>query len=81
MMVSAVEEMVGKPFPQDVLDRIVAGATEIDLVRSGLDDTMREGYRVISDKWHSSDTIPDLRTAAMMIALERIVDSYKSLGI
>lgn len=81
LLVSAIEEMVGKPFPADVLESIVAGATELDLVRSGLDDTMREGYRVISEKWHSDERIPDLRIAAMMIALERIVDSYKSLGI
>lgn len=81
MMVKAIEEMVGKPFPIDVLEDIVAGATELDLVRSGLDDTMRQGYQVISEKWHSDDRIPDLRIAAMMIALERIVDSYKSLGI
>jgi len=81
MMVSAIEEMVGKKFPQDVLDEIVAGPTEIDLVRSGLDDTMREGYRVISEKWHSDERIPDLRIAAMMISLERIVDSYHSLGM
>lgn len=81
MMVKAIEEMVGKPFPVDVLEDIVAGATELDLVRSGLDDTMRQGYQVISEKWHSDERIPDLRIAAMMISLERIVDSYKSLGI
>lgn len=81
MMVSAIEEMVGKPFPQGVLDDIVAGPTEIDLVRSGLDDTMREAYRVISEKWHSEERIPDLRIAAMMVSLERIVASYKELGI
>jgi glutamate dehydrogenase (NAD(P)+) len=81
MMVKAIEEMVGKPFPQGFLDEIAAGTTELDLVRSGLDDTMRQGYQVISEKWHSDDRIPDLRIAAMMISLERIVDSYKSLGI
>lgn len=81
MMIQAIEKMIDKPFPQDVLKEIVAGSTEIDLVRSGLDDTMRQGYQVMSEKWHSDERIPDLRTAAMMIALERIVASYKSLGI
>ncbi len=81
MMVNAIEEMVGKPFPKGVLDDIITGPTELDLVRSGLDDTMREGYRVISEKWHSDEKIPDLRVAAMMISLERIVESYRSLGI
>jgi len=81
LMVAAIEKMVGKPFPKETLEEIVAGSTELDLVRSGLDDTMREGYRVISEKWHSDERIPDLRIAAMMISLERVVASYRSLGI
>jgi glutamate dehydrogenase (NAD(P)+) len=80
-MVDAIEEMVGKKFPENLLADIISGPTELDLVRSGLDDVMREGYQVISAKWHSDDRIPDLRTAAMMIAIERIQDSYQSLGI
>ena len=80
-MVSAIEEMVGVPFPSDKLKKIIEGPTELDLVRSGLDDVMREGYQVISEKWNSDSRIPDLRTAAMMIAIERIRDSYSSLGI
>jgi len=80
-MVTAIEEMVGKKFPQAQLEKIIEGPTELDLVRSGLDDVMREGYQVISEKWHSDSRIPDLRTAAMMIAIERIRDSYDSLGI
>lgn len=80
-MVNAIEEMVGKKFPQGHLEKIIEGPTELDLVRSGLDDVMREGYQVISKKWRSDKRIPDLRTAAMMIAIERIRDSYDSLGI
>ena len=80
-MVEAIEDMVGKKFPASHLEKIIEGPTELDLVRSGLDDVMREGYQVISAKWSSDSRIPDLRTAAMMIALERIQDSYDSLGI
>lgn len=80
-MVSAIEELVGKKFPEDKLAKIIEGPTELDLVRSGLDDVMRDGYQIMSKKWRSDSRIPDLRTAAMMIALERIKDSYDSLGI
>lgn len=80
-MVNAIEEMVGKQFPQETVKEIMDGPTELDLVRSGLDDVMREGYQVISERWHSDERIPDLRTAAMMISLERIASSYESLGI
>ena len=80
-MVSAIEEMVGKPFPRQRLDKIVHGPTESDLVRSGLEDIMRESYQAISEKWRSDRRIPDLRTAAMMLSIERIADSYSSLGL
>ena len=80
-MIEAFEQMTGKKFPQDHLDEILSGPTEVDLVRSGLDDIMREGYCAISERWHSSADIPDLRTAAMSIAIERIADSYSSMGI
>lgn len=80
-MVAAIEEMVGAKFPEDKLQKIIEGPSELDLVRSGLDDVMREGYQVMSQKWNQDKRIPDLRTAAMMIAIERIQDSYSSLGI
>lgn len=80
-MVYALEEMTGKSFPQHRLDSVVGGPTELDLVRSGLEDVMRAGYQVISQRWRGDERIPDLRTAAMMIALERVRESYTSLGI
>ena len=80
-MVNAIEEMVGKQFPQNALKILMDGPTELDLVRSGLDDVMREGYQAISKRWHSDENIPDLRMAAMIIALEKIASSYESLGL
>ena len=80
-MVNAIEEMVGKQFPHNALKTLMDGPTELDLVRSGLDDVMREGYQAISKRWHSDENIPDLRMAAMIIALEKIASSYESLGL
>jgi len=80
-MIKAVEEMVGSSFPQKYMDKIMQGPTELSLVNSGLEDAMREGYQTISEKWRGDSRIPDLRTAAMMIAIERVRDSYGSLGI
>ena len=59
----------------------IEGSSEIDLVRSGLEDTMLETYKVISDVWNSYSEIPDLRTAAMVVAVKRIAQSYNSIGI
>jgi glutamate dehydrogenase (NAD(P)+) len=80
-LVSGIEQMTGAKFPQDLLTEIVEGPSELDLVRSGLEDVMCQSYQAISERWHSDSNIPDLRTAAMIIAIERIVSSYESLGI
>lgn len=80
-LIEGMESMTGKPFPDDLARRAVDGGTEIDLVRSGLEDTMRNSYRVISQVWDAEEAAPDLRTAAMMVAVRRIAQSYQSLGI
>ena len=80
-LISAMEEMTGKEFPEKFKDSVVQGPTELSLVRSGLDDTMRMGYQSISKRWHSDKRIDSLRIAAMMIAIERVAESYSSLGI
>jgi glutamate dehydrogenase (NAD(P)+) len=80
-LISGFEEMTGKNFPLQSKEIVTNGATEIDLVRSGLEGIMCEGYKKISRKLHSDKRIGDLRTAAMMIAIKRIADSYYFLGI
>ena len=57
------------------------GSDEIDLVRSGLDDTMRSAYIAMSYRMHSINKIKDLRTSAMSIALKKIASSYVTLGL
>lgn len=54
------------------------GVEEIDLVRSGLDDTMRTAYQSIREIWHSHKNIDSLRTAAFILAIRRISKSYMS---
>lgn len=80
-LVEGIEMMTGKPFPSELTDQAMRGGSEIDLVRSGLEDTMRNSYQVISDVWNREDAAPDLRTAAMMVAVGRIAQSYQSLGL
>ena len=80
-LISGVESMTGKHFPETDRSAVLSGATEINLVRSGLEDTMRRACSAISKTWNDKDNVPDLRTAAMMIAVERIAHSYISIGI
>ena len=80
-LITGIESMTGKPFPVAQRNAVLSGATEINLVRSGLEDTMRGAYSAISAAWNDTDNVPDLRTAAMMIAVDRIAHSYISIGI
>jgi glutamate dehydrogenase (NAD(P)+) len=80
-LIDGIEAMTGKEFPLAFKSSTVQGLSERDLVFSGLEDTMTETYEAISRLWNSEAGIPDLRTAAMMIAVKRIVQSYSSMGI
>lgn len=57
------------------------GADELQLVRSGLDDTMREALQAMRTKWHEDERVEDLRLAAYLIALEKIALSYQSKSL
>ena len=80
-LISGIESITREKFSDEFKKEIVKGDSELDLVRSGLEDTMRTTYDVISDLWNSDTNIPDLRTAAMMVSIRRIASTYSSLGI
>ncbi|MEZ5850865.1 MAG: Glu/Leu/Phe/Val dehydrogenase [Hyphomicrobiaceae bacterium] len=77
----ALEKMTGASFPNDGARGFLEGAREIDLVRSGLDDMMRAAYGEIRGVLRSDPGIPDLRTAAHVIAIRRCADAYGAIGI
>ncbi|MEQ1560965.1 MAG: hypothetical protein ABL933_18775 [Methyloglobulus sp.] len=57
------------------------GADEIDLVRSGLDDTMRQAYQQMRNVLLTNKKARDYRTAAFVIAIEKIARTYPEVGI
>jgi len=57
------------------------GAGELELVRSGLDDTMRGAYQAMHEVWRSRDDVPDLRMAGYLVAIGRVATSYRSKGL
>ena len=80
-LLGVLENITNKPININYKRSLLKGADEIDLVRSGLDDTMRQAYIDMSYKWHSSKNIKDLRTSAMCIALKKVALSYQTLGM
>ncbi|GHF68285.1 Glu/Leu/Phe/Val family dehydrogenase [Seohaeicola zhoushanensis] len=62
-------------------EKYLRGAGELELVRSGLDDTMRTAYQSMRDVWHGRDDVKDLRTAAYLISISRVAASYRAKGL
>ena len=65
----------------DFKDKYLRGAGELELVRSGLDDTMRGAYQAMRETWRSRNDVTDLRTAAYIVAIERVAASYEAKGL
>ena len=60
---------------------IVKGASELELVNSGLEDTMIRSYHEIRETYKNTEKIDTLRTAAFVVAINKIAGSYKTLGV
>lgn len=62
-LVAAMEAVSGQQVPKDMNRQISKGANELDLVRSGLDDTMRMAFQDIHEVMKTYPDIKDYRTA------------------
>jgi glutamate dehydrogenase (NAD(P)+) len=76
-----IEELTGKKVGRDERKAILHGADEVDLVYSGLEETMITATREIMDVWRNNPQIPDMRTAAFVVAINKVATSYAELGI
>jgi len=80
-ILKAIETMTGKPAPANIRAELSYGSDELDLVRSGLDDTMRTAYLNIREIFLSRENVPDLRTASFVLAIEKISMAYREMGL
>ena len=74
-------ESNGHKIPADLAEKLCQGPNELDFVRSGLDDSMREAFQQIRDRYWSHDKIESYRIAAMAIAIEKIALSFQERGV
>jgi len=79
-IIEAIKKIGGENFSDDALSEITKGPDELTLVRSGLDDTMRGAYEQIRDE-KKKRGLKDYRTAAFVIAIEKISRSYLDVGV
>ncbi|RLJ60459.1 glutamate dehydrogenase (NAD(P)+) [Litoreibacter meonggei] len=77
----SADKELGWELSPDFKTRFLRGAGEIELVRSGLDDTMRTAYQAMRAVWHGRDDVEDLRIAAYLVAIDRIASSYRAKGL
>jgi len=78
-IVKALAAAMQVDIPSDEMMRLTAGADEVDLVYSGLEETMAVAYQETRETAHAKDT--DLRTAAFINAINKVAVTYSEMGI
>ena len=80
-LIQALEDQGNLNFTKNFKDDFIEGALEIDLVRAGLDDTMRAGYKAIKLTLEENPELEDMRTSAFYKAITDIALHYQSIGL
>lgn len=80
-MVEVVESATGKIIGDQEKKFLTRGGDEIDLVRSGLEETMITAYNYTRDIMLRKPKIDGMRTAAFVNAIDKIGGDYKAMGI
>jgi glutamate dehydrogenase (NAD(P)+) len=80
-MLRAIEFATGTSFTEQQRSELAKGPDELDLVNSGLEETMINAYHGLRDTKKANAGVPDLRTAAFLTAIHKVARSYMELGI
>ncbi len=80
-LVGVIEDKTGKTVSDQEKMEIEHGPSEVDLVYSGLEETMIEATHEIMNCWKNNPEIPDMRTAAYVVAIDKVGTAYAELGI
>ena len=79
-VVDHIEGITGHSINNIEKQILTTGATELDLVQSGLEDTMIVAYENIRELY-KQQSLDSLRTAAFTLALNKVGDTYLQLGV
>lgn len=80
-ILAQIEGLTGKQVSPEQREIIMHGPDEVDLVYSGLEETMINAVNEVMDTWKANPSIPDMRTAAYVVAINKVATSYAELGI
>lgn len=81
VIATTMEEMTGRDIPAEHQKDLLEGGSEIDLVRSGLEDVMHNAWVRLSDVKENNKSITDYRTAAYVAAIDQVASAYEAIGI
>ncbi|PPR47132.1 MAG: Glutamate dehydrogenase [Alphaproteobacteria bacterium MarineAlpha5_Bin9] len=79
-IVEAINKISSKKLPKNLVDQLVYGANEEDIIASGLEDTMRMALQEILEL-KNKYKLTNYRVSAYSVALKKIEKSYLELGI
>jgi glutamate dehydrogenase (NAD(P)+) len=80
-IVDQIEKLTGQKIDEDARKKLVHGPDEVDLVYSGLEETMITATREIIECWKANPEIKDMRTASFVVAINKVATIYGQLGI
>ena len=80
-MLQAIETATGRKFSTTERESFVKVTDELAIVNSGLEDTMIVAYQEIRDMLRREPKMGDLRTAAFVLAINKVAVVYEELGI
>lgn len=76
-----LEQLTGLQITEQARENIVRGAEEIDFVRSGLYDSIRQAYQEMRKVLAENQSVDDYRTAGYVISIEKISRTYLDVGV
>ena len=80
-LIHVTEQLTGKRLSEAEADAVASGASEEDLVNSGLEETMITAYQAIRETCRRHNDKPDLRTGAFINSIDKICVTYGEMGI
>jgi glutamate dehydrogenase (NAD(P)+) len=79
-ILDVIARLTGKTLPPEDAALLLQAPNEVDFVRTALENTVAISYEKIRDSWKQR-ALPDLRTSAYLIAIERVANAYALDGI
>jgi glutamate dehydrogenase (NAD(P)+) len=76
-----IEAARAEAIPAGIRSELSETGSELDLVRSGLEEMIRAAYRRMADRLDHDPELGTLRRAGYVLAIEDVANAYRDLGI